>query len=96
MNDLDQSRLDAEEARSNLRETVAIARQRTRPARLFSDVKKAAARRATQTVIASLSNAKTRPIVAAGVAVTAIAYLFRTPILKALRSRLDKETEHVE
>jgi hypothetical protein len=96
VNALDHARTEAEEARSQLRDTVALAKDRTRPAALFSDVKKAASRRATQAAIASLSNAKTRPIIAVGVAVTAIAYLFRTPLLKALRTRLAKETEHVE
>jgi hypothetical protein len=91
---LDQSRAKAEAARAQLRETTSLARERTRPAALLTEVKKAATRRATQAAIASLANAKTRPIVAAGVAVAAIAYLFRSPILKTLRARLEKESDN--
>jgi hypothetical protein len=91
MNALDQTKADASAARKRLEFRVAEIRERTRPKALLNDVKTAARKRAAQATIGALVNTKTRPIVAAGVAAAAIAYLFKNPILKALRTRMAKE-----
>jgi hypothetical protein len=91
MNALDQTKADAAVARKRLEFRVAEIRERTRPKALLNDVKTAARKRAAQATIGALVNTKTRPIVAAGVAAAAIAYLFKNPILKALRTRMAKE-----
>jgi hypothetical protein len=84
---LDEARADAEAAKARLLARVDQVRERTRPQALFSDVKVSARKKALQVGIAALSNSRVRPVVAAGIAATAIAYLFRNPILKALRKR---------
>jgi hypothetical protein len=91
MNALDQTKADASAARKRLEFRVAEIRERTRPKALLNDVKTATRKRAAQATIGALVNTKTRPIVAAGVAAAAIAYLFKNPILKALRTRMAKE-----
>jgi hypothetical protein len=93
MTNLDQTKADATAARERLEGRVAEIRQRTRPQALLNDVKTAGRRRATQAAFGALANTKTRPIVAAGVAAAAIAYLFKTPILNALRTRMAKEND---
>jgi hypothetical protein len=94
MNTLDKTKADAAAARRRLEGRVAEIRERARPQALLDDVKTAARKRAVQAAIGALVNRKTRPIVAAGVAAAAIAYLFKNPILKALRTRTTKENDN--
>jgi hypothetical protein len=91
VNNLDQTKADAAAARRRLEGRVAEIRERTRPQALLADVKTATRKRAIHAAVGALANTKTRPIVAAGVAAAAIAYLFKTPILNALRTRMAKE-----
>jgi hypothetical protein len=87
MSNLDDARANAEAAKARLLDRVEQVRARTRPQALMEDLSASARKKALQASIAALSNARVRPIVAAGVAATAIAYLFRNPILKSLRKR---------
>jgi hypothetical protein len=94
MSKVDDARRDAEDARARLQGRFGLFRERTTPKALISNATGAAKKRVFQAGIAALSNARTRPIVAAGIAATAIAYLFRKPILKALRKRAGEGDTH--
>lgn len=94
MTPVDQRKAEADLARKRLGLTFVSFRERTKPESLLDDAKAAAKKRAAQAAITALSNSKVRPVVAAGVAATAIAYLFRNPILKALKRRLGKGDRH--
>jgi hypothetical protein len=94
MNPVDQRKAEAGLARKRLGLTFITLRERAKPESLLGDAKAAAKKRAAQAAITALSNSKVRPIVAVGVAATAIAYLFRNPILKALKKRMGKGDRH--
>lgn len=85
-----ESKAEAKAARARLNGTFDEVRERTTPSALLHEAKGAAKRRATQAAIGALSNAKVRPVAAAGVALASIAYLFRNPIINALRKRVGK------
>lgn len=85
-----ESKAEAKAARARLSGTFDEVRDRTTPRALLAEAKGAAKERATQAAIGALSNAKVRPVAAAGVAIASIAYLFRNPIIKALRKRVGK------
>ena len=94
MSKVDDARREAEGARARLQGTFGLFRERTAPKALMGTAAGVAKKRVLQAGIAALSNAKTRPIVAAGIAATAIAYLFRKPILKAMRKRAGEGDTH--
>ena len=93
MKSVAESKAELDAARARLEGTVGHLRERTTPSALFDSAKDTAKKRATQAAIGALSNAKVRPVAAAGVAAASLAYLFRNPILKALRKRLAKGEE---
>ena len=88
MNPVEKSKADAESARDRLNATFDEVRERTKPQALLGSAKVEARKQATKVAIIALSNAKFRPMLAIGVATTAIAYLFRNPILKALNKSI--------
>lgn len=88
MNPIEKSKADAESARDRLNATFDEVRERTKPQALLGSAKVEARKQATKVAIIALSNAKFRPMLAIGVATTAIAYLFRNPILKALNKSI--------
>lgn len=88
MNPVEKSKADAESARDRLNATFHEVRERTKPQALLGSAKVEARKQATKVAIIALSNAKFRPMLAIGVATTAIAYLFRNPILKALNKSI--------
>ena len=94
MSKADDARRQADMARDRLKADIGVFKTQTRPQALLGTAKRTAQKRALQAGIAALSNAKIRPVAAAGVAVAAIAYLFRNPILKALRKRADEGVTH--
>lgn len=94
MSKADDARQEAEAAKQRLQRHFGDLKGRTRPQALMGTVKQTAKKRALQAGIAALANARVRPVVAAGVAVGALAYLFRNPILNALRKRAGKGDPH--
>lgn len=94
MTPLEENKAQAKLARERLNATFDEVRERTKPQALLGSARVEARKQATKLAIAALSNAKFRPILAIGVATTAIAYLFRNPILKALNKSLGQGEEH--
>lgn len=94
MNPVEESKAEADRARAQLEETLETIRQRTRPQALLGTAKDEARKQAMKVGVAALSNGRFRPVLALGVAMTSIAYLFRNPILKALNKRLGQGENH--
>ena len=94
MSPLEKSKAEAESARARLDATFEEVRKRTQPEALLGSAKVEARKQATKVAIIALSNAKFRPMLAVGVATSAIAYLFRNPILKALNKSLGQGERH--
>lgn len=93
MKSVAESKAEVDAARARLEGTIGELRERTTPGALLGSARETAKKRATQAAISALSNAKVRPVAAAGVAAASIAYLFRNPIIRALRKRLAKGDE---
>ena len=94
MNPVEKSKAEANSARDRLNATFDEVRKRTQPEALLGTAKVEARKQATKVAIVALSNAKFRPMLAIGVATSAIAYLFRNPILKALNKSLGQGERH--
>lgn len=93
MKSVAESKTERDAARARLEGTIDELRERTTPGALLGSARETAKKRAAQAAISALSNAKVRPVAAAGVAAASIAYLFRNPIIRALRKRLAKGDE---
>lgn len=94
MTKADEARQQAIAAKSRLMSQMDRVKTQITPQALLGTAKKTARKRALQAGIAALSNARVRPVAAAGVAAVALAYLFRTPILNALRKRAGQGDKH--
>lgn len=88
MSTVEQSKAEAEHARKRLEATLETVKRRTRPVALLDSAKGEARKQAMKVGVAALSSGRFRPVLALGVAVTSIAYLFRNPLLKVLNKRL--------
>ncbi len=81
-------------ARSRLLGTALKLRNRLTPGELLVDGRSLARDRAIKLAAVTLASKKGRPVVAVGAIALAAAYLFRKPLARAIRHRLNKDEDH--